>query len=337
MDTVKVDPLLVKKTPKVSVCVITYNQEKYIQQCLDSILSQKTSFYFEIIVHDDASQDNTPKIIEEYFKKHPDVIVPVLQKENCYSKNKQEPILNCANFARSNYLAICEGDDYWINDKKLETQFHILEKNPEATLTVSPGQMELNGVQLKKLHCWYGDKACIFSAQDVLNISNQFAPTASYFLRREILINALTVFDGAPISDLFIEVYAGIRGDIIYHPEIFSTYRLFADSSWSLTMTKDRISNIQKYISEMQAVIHRFEAGVYAKKLNWDKKLATMYYGLAIACLEERQYVEFSAAIENSIMYAEISFKQKILFIVKKIRMESFFAKIIFTIKKVVK
>ena len=323
-----------KKAPKVSVCVVTYNQEKYIRQCLDSILSQRTSFDFEVIVHDDASQDNTPKIIEEFHRNHPEIIIPLLQKENCYSKNKHLPFLNCANAAQSEYIAICEGDDYWINNRKLEIQFDILRKNPQATLTIAPGKIELNGKQLDKLHCWHGRQIRVFCAQDVLNTPNQFAPTASYFLKKEIIINALATFKNAPIGDLFIEIYAGMRGDIIYHPEVFSVYRMLAESSWSLSITKNRVANIQKYIAEMQAVIRRFETNPVEKKLDWSKKLAAMYYGLAVANLEKRQYAGFSSAIEKSFSLGRISYKQQILFVAKRLRLESLVGKFVFALKK---
>ena len=118
--------------PKISVCVTAFNHEKYIENCLESILLQQTNFDFEIIVHDDASQDGTASIIREYAKRHPSLIIPILQTKNCYSEDGHAPLMNCATMARGEYLAICEGDDYWLESDKLKIQNEVLDKNKKA-------------------------------------------------------------------------------------------------------------------------------------------------------------------------------------------------------------
>lgn len=125
----------VTSKPLVSVCVFTYNHEGYIGQALEGILMQRTSFPYEIIVHDDASTDNTPKIIENYLSIAPTIIRPVFQKENKYSISR-------FNFqyeyvypkALGKYIAICDGDDYWIDPLKLQMQIDFLESHPEYGL-----------------------------------------------------------------------------------------------------------------------------------------------------------------------------------------------------------
>lgn len=118
-----------EEKPLVSICCTTYNHEKYIKECLDGILMQKTIYPFEIIIHDDASTDTTPQIISQYVKKYPTLIKPILQKENQYSKG----IEICTQFvfpkAQGKYIAMCEGDDYWIDPLKIQKQIDILEKN----------------------------------------------------------------------------------------------------------------------------------------------------------------------------------------------------------------
>lgn len=120
--------------PLVSICCTTYNQEKYIRDSIEGFLIQKTTFPIEIIVHDDASTDNTALIVKEYAKKHPDLIVPIYQAENQYSQG----IKPWPNFvfprARGKYIALCEGDDYWTDPNKLQKQVDFLEKNPEYGL-----------------------------------------------------------------------------------------------------------------------------------------------------------------------------------------------------------
>lgn len=118
-------------TPKVSVCCLSYNHEKYIRQCLDSIVMQQTTFPFEVLVHDDASKDNSQQIILEYAEKYPNIIKPILQKENQFSKGKGilGPFL-CPK-CTGKYVAFCECDDYWTDPLKLQKQVDFLETHNE--------------------------------------------------------------------------------------------------------------------------------------------------------------------------------------------------------------
>ncbi|MDK2772952.1 MAG: glycosyltransferase [Flavobacterium sp.] len=121
--------------PLVSICCLTYNHEPYIKQALDSFLMQQTNFAFEIVIHDDASTDNTAKIIEEYTQKYPEIFKPLLQTENQRSKfgGGMNPRFNYPR-ARGKYIAICEGDDYWTDPNKLQRQVDFLESNFEYAL-----------------------------------------------------------------------------------------------------------------------------------------------------------------------------------------------------------
>lgn len=122
------------ETPLVSICCITYNHASFIRQCLDGFLMQKTSFPFEILIHDDASTDRTADIIREYQAKYPEIIKPILQKENQFSKGINVGVKY--NFPRAcgKYIALCEGDDYWTDPEKLQIQFDYMEKHPECSL-----------------------------------------------------------------------------------------------------------------------------------------------------------------------------------------------------------
>ena len=120
---------------KVTIRCITYNQKDYIRQCLDGFVIQRTNFRFEAIVHDDASTDGTAEIVREYAEKYPDIIKPIFETENQYSKHDGSlgRIMN-AN-TRGKYVAICEGDDYWTDPLKLQKQADFLDANPQCSLT----------------------------------------------------------------------------------------------------------------------------------------------------------------------------------------------------------
>lgn len=122
--------------PLVSIRCLVYNHEPYLRQCLDGFVMQKTNFPFEAIVHDDASTDGSAAIIREYAEKYPDIIKPVFETENQYSKRDGSlaRAMDAAMHPDSKYVALCEGDDYWTDPNKLQMQVDILESDSEVGL-----------------------------------------------------------------------------------------------------------------------------------------------------------------------------------------------------------
>lgn len=118
----------------VSICCITYNQEKYIAKTIDSFISQKTNFKCEILIHDDASTDKTQEIIKKYEERYPELITGIYQTENQYSKGIMTSQI-VRSRAKGKYIAFCEGDDFWCDNNKLQKQVDFLEKNPEFIAT----------------------------------------------------------------------------------------------------------------------------------------------------------------------------------------------------------
>lgn len=131
------------KKIKVAIRCFTYNQEPYIRKCLDGFIMQKTSFHFVAVVHDDASTDGTTEIVQEYAAKYPEIIVPILERENQWSKHDgslgkvMETAINSYN---PEYTATCEGDDYWIDPLKLQKQVDAMESTPNASFCYTKNQ-----------------------------------------------------------------------------------------------------------------------------------------------------------------------------------------------------
>ena len=115
----------------VSIVSLAYNHAKYIRQCLDGFIMQKTNFAFEVLIHDDASTDGTADIIREYELKYPNIIKPIYQTENQYQKGVAIGATYLYPRVQGKYIAECEGDDYWIDPLKLQKQVDLLEQNPE--------------------------------------------------------------------------------------------------------------------------------------------------------------------------------------------------------------
>ncbi len=117
--------------PLVSVCMITYNHENLIKDAIEGILMQKTSFPIELIIGEDCSTDNTRKIVEDYEEKYPEIIFAQYSEKNLGMINNFLKVLQAA---RGKYIALCEGDDYWIDPLKLQKQVDFLEANPDYGL-----------------------------------------------------------------------------------------------------------------------------------------------------------------------------------------------------------
>lgn len=129
------EDVVMSDIPLVSICCLTYNHVQYVAACLDGFLSQKTTFGIEILVHDDASTDGTTDIIKDYAEKYPEIIFPLYEEENQYSKyhGAMDIIFNYSR-ARGKYIAYCEGDDYWTDPLKLQKQVDFLESHPEYSV-----------------------------------------------------------------------------------------------------------------------------------------------------------------------------------------------------------
>lgn len=120
--------------PLVSICCTAYNHVLFIRQCLDGFMMQKTTSRFEVLIHDDASTDGTQNIIREYEERYPDVIKPIYQTENQYSKGIRINLSYNFPRARGKYIAFCEGDDYWTTSDKLQKQVDFLENHSDYVM-----------------------------------------------------------------------------------------------------------------------------------------------------------------------------------------------------------
>jgi len=173
--------------PKVSICCVTYNHEPYIRDCLEGFLMQKTNFAFEILIHDDASTDKTADIIREYEKKYPDLIKPIYQIENQYSKGKKPWTNFLFPKVQGKYIAICEGDDFWVSPDKLQIQFDFMEANPDYSMCFHQAYAYLHGVDSE---CCKNIFSCIenrdYSAEEI--VCEWKVATGTVFLRKEYFI-----------------------------------------------------------------------------------------------------------------------------------------------------
>lgn len=220
--------------PLVTILCITYNHERYIYQALEGFLKQVTRFPFEIIVHDDASTDQTTKIVEKFAKQYPTLIRPILQEKNLYSKGiKILPL--AASYAKGKYIALCEGDDYWIDKDKLQLQASVIERRSHIDLVFHSCLFQSDtNTSLVGPYCSALSFNGLVGAGRVISGDGSFIPTASILIRREVFSTLPQWFyEVAPVSDYFIQVYGAKRGGAYYINKPMCVYRQAVPGSWS--------------------------------------------------------------------------------------------------------
>lgn len=188
----------------VTVWCLTYNQKEFIKDALDGFVMQKTSFPFEVIVHDDASTDGTTDIIYEYAKKYPDIIIPMIETENQWQKGGLKHIIGIMNekHRRGKYIAFCEGDDYWTDSLKLQHQVDFLDNHVDYSMCFHSAKKKYETDTIAWIDCEnIQDKD--YDATDIF--INWTVPTASILCRKEAM-----------------DFYANLK-----HPELIQNYDIF--------------------------------------------------------------------------------------------------------------
>ncbi len=128
--------------PKVIICCSTYNQEKYIEQALQGLVMQKTNFPFVVHVHDDCSTDDTKNIILKYQKLYPEIIIPKFHDFNYFSRDCGMLTEKLHSDITSEYFGLCDGDDYWTDEQKLQKQVDFLDNNPDFSICFNPVEVK---------------------------------------------------------------------------------------------------------------------------------------------------------------------------------------------------
>jgi glycosyltransferase involved in cell wall biosynthesis len=200
---------------KISVCIVTYNHEPYIRACLEGAVSQQLNCEYEIVIGEDCSTDNTLAICEEFEQKYPNIIKLLKTPTNLgMMQNGARTAAACD----GDYVAVCEGDDYWTDPHKLQRQFDFLEANPDYSMIAENG-LVMNTV-LNKESLFNSIPECDLEIIDLLK-KRQF-PSASVLFRGVYLKEF-----NAPkhAGDTFLWCYLATRGKVKYLPIVSSVYR----------------------------------------------------------------------------------------------------------------
>ncbi|MEA1988043.1 MAG: glycosyltransferase [Pseudomonadota bacterium] len=257
--------------PAVSIACLTYNHELYIKDALDSFLSQKTTFPYEIIIFDDASTDSNRGIIKKYKDNYPNIIKCIFPEQNQYKIHKRISVDFVFKYAMGKYIAICEGDDFWIDPHKLQKQFDVLEKHPEIDLCLHPAYL-LDDVSKKNIGV-IGKypvlpNTSIISFEDVVYKTYGQLPTGSTFFRTSKFPVLEEFFESsqASIFDVFVHMITSYPNGAYLLDEIMSVYRINVAGSWNSNKYKFGLDN---------HVFKRSDAFVHLQRFvtNEDKEL----------------------------------------------------------------
>lgn len=240
----------------VSVIMISYNQEKYIRQAIESVFSQNVDFDLEIIIGDDASQDDTPKIIAELAEQD-SRLIPVLREKN-FGMNRN--FIDIINRAKGKYLAVLEGDDFWLDNNKLKKQVELLESNQDCYICYTNSRIINDNDEFIRNFYDTEDRKGWFQKPhkkhsfDTL-IQGNFINTASIMYRRIEDLEIPEWFYDLKLGDWPFSLFHAEKGDMIYLDEITACYRQHSASNWS---SKDDIYTSKKTIECFDKLIFHF-------------------------------------------------------------------------------
>lgn len=290
------------ETPIVSIICYAYNHEKYIRQAIEGFIMQQTNFSFEIVIHDDASTDNTAAIIKEYEAKYPQLFSAIYQNENQHSQEKGRVTKICFEAAKGKYIAMCEGDDYWTDPLKLQKQVDFLEGNPDYSLVCS-GYKSLNTFTKKEE----------FILKDVENSPDNTAKgfdiTIERFLKdwltqpltlifRKEFYNIEDFIDYKHSRDVHLIYHLLRKGNGYYMKNIFATYNIHSGGLFSSASSSKRL--VTGY--------HIYKELYYKNKS--DKYLKKVYFNVLCIMIDSKIYLEDAFFKKNHLIL-------ELLFLVK--------------------
>lgn len=207
--------------------MITYNQERYIAQALESVLMQRTRFQFELVIGEDCSTDGTAAIVREYHKRYPDIVRPLLAERNLgMLSNAARTLMAC----RGEYVATIEGDDYWTCPDKLQTQADLLDAHPDVHICGHAVEFHYQDQQRPPL-VFPGRPTAFYGIEDL--IRENFLPTSSVVFRNRACEQLPDWFFQLKLGDWPLHLLHARSGKIGFIQQPMGVYRIHGGGVWS--------------------------------------------------------------------------------------------------------
>ncbi len=253
---------------KISVVCMTYNHKDYIGRALEGFVSQKTNFPFEVIVHDDASTDDTADIVREYEKKYPEIIKPIYQKENLYSRGINAKNKFVLPVIQGEYVALCEGDDYWTDENKLQIQYDYMTAHPECALCTH--QATLHNCQKNTdsdLTDENNDRD--YTINEVILLKAGHFSTNSILMKKRVYSDFPKALVAKGFSDYQLIINGALNGTVHYIARNMSVYNYAVNGSWSVRISQNKY----KYIEHCKEFIRMISVFDKSTEYKYDKEI----------------------------------------------------------------
>lgn len=303
------------KEIKVSIACLTYNHEKYIKKALDSFLMQEVNFLYEILINDDCSTDATIEILKEYENKYPDIIKVKYHTENMYSKGLTNPS-GVYNFprARGKYIAMCEGDDYFLDKHKLQKQYDYMENNQDCSFCFHSAKVvKMDKIFSENLVRPY-KKSMKISSEKIIDKKSGY-PTASLFFRKEYVKELPEFYFKAAVGDIPLQIILANKGYAYYMDEEMSAYRIGDNYSWTnLQKQGDYILKQEKYFINLQNMYNNFD--IYSE-YKFSKEVSSAIKRVRFSTYMNTKKFDEILSKEYIRYFNELSFSTKVLTILE--------------------
>lgn len=270
----------------VSVWMITYNHECYIRRAIESVLEQQTNFDFEIVIGDDFSVDNTRNILLEYRMLYPEKIRLLLHPTNLgMIANQNITFQSC----RGKYIAMLEGDDYWVDKMKLQIQTDAMKMYPNCRLSFHPAIGEPNGRTLSR----YSNRNELVAVKNFILGGGYFCPTPSLMLDRSVVTNIPSFLDDAPAGDYYLQILGAAEGGGgLFINRVMCAYRINTVGSWSESVKSFHNKQLFRIRTIDALVLMRDYLPDYI--VHFDRKIFDLYLLLAFDYLIHGEREKFS-------------------------------------------
>ena len=220
-----------KHNPLVSVSMITYNHELYIERAINGVLMQEIDFEIELIISNDNSPDNTDTIIRRIIQEHKNAhwIKYIIHTHNVgMMLNSFHNIQQCS----GQYIAFCEGDDEWTDPLKLQNQLAEMNRYPNCQMSFHPARVFFGLSKTSELYAFHGLKKRLFTTREVIMAGCDFCPTAALMVKASAIKPLPDFYTNAPVGDYFVQVLASLHGGALYINRVMSVYRRNMSSLW---------------------------------------------------------------------------------------------------------
>lgn len=284
------------ENPVLTIQCIAYNQAPYIRQCLEGFCMQKTNFRFEAIVHDDASTDDTALIIREYAEKYPDIIKPIYETENQYSKKDGSLRRIMNKHTCGKYVAYCEGDDYWTDPLKLQKQVDFLEANVDYGLIYGKARVFVQNKQKVSLSS-FGRQT---SSYEQLLLENTI-PTLTVCFRTIYLLEFMEIKEmhNKMLGDYPLWLYIASKSKLKFANEVLGVYRKLELSASHFDSYLKQLNFIQNGVDIQLWFAEKTKLKEYFQKRILVKYSVDAFYLLLLTCKYREAYQALKYGAQN--------------------------------------